>query len=290
LLSYQSTPVQELHDAVFEKAGVRVLVKREDLNHPYVSGNKWWKLKYNLEEASKQGKKTLLTFGGAYSNHVYATAATAHELGFTSIAIIRGEETLPLNPTLRFAKERGTKIYYVTREAYRTKSSVDFIQPLYERFGDFYLIPEGGTNALAVKGVEEFAHSLGNEFDYLCCAMGTGGTLAGLIRGLINTKEILGFPVLMGGAFLKEEVEKLIGTSYTHWKLFTDYHFGGYAKTTPELLHFISRYEHVHNHLLDQVYTGKLFYGIYDLIRKQYFSRGSTILILHSGGLQGRTL
>ncbi len=266
------------------------MVKREDLNHPFVSGNKWWKLKYNLDEMRKQGKECLLTFGGAYSNHLYATAAAAKELGFTSIGIIRGEETLPLNPTLRFAKEQGMALHYVSREVYCTKSDAAFIEQLRQRFGDFYLIPEGGTNDLAVRGVEEFAQMLGNDFDYLCCAMGTGGTLAGLIRGLNNTKEILGFPVLKGGAFLKEEVEKFIGTSYTNWKLFTHYHFGGYAKTMPELLQFISGYEHMHNHLLDQVYTGKLFYGIYDLIRQQYFSRGSTVLILHSGGLQGRTI
>jgi len=290
LLFYQATPIQELHDAVFDKAGVRVLVKREDLNHPYVSGNKWWKLKYNLEEASRQGKETLLTFGGAYSNHIYATAAAAHELGFKSIALIRGEETQPLNSTLRFAKERGTKIYYVTREAYRAKSASEFVQQLHKRFGDFYMIPEGGTNDLAVKGVEEFAHSLGNDFDYLCCAMGTGGTLAGLIRGLENAKEVLGFPVLKGGAFLKEGAEKLIGINYTSWKVYPEYHFGGYAKTTPELLEFISSYERMHNHMLDQVYTGKMFYGVYDLMHQNYFRRGTTILLLHTGGLQGRNV
>lgn len=290
MLSYQGTPVLELHDTLFDNAGVRVLVKREDLNHPFVSGNKWWKLKYNLEEAVKQGKECLLTFGGAYSNHIYATAAAANELGLKSIGVIRGEETLPINPTLRFVHKQGMTLHYVSREAYRSKSSTIFIEQLRHRFGDFYLIPEGGTNELAVKGVEAFVQTLGDEFDYLCCAMGTGGTLAGLIRGLKNKKEILGFPVLKGGAFLKEEVETLIGPSYTNWKLFTDYHFGGYAKTTPELMQFISTYERMHHHMLDQVYTGKAFFGAHNLIRKNYFRRGCTILLLHSGGLQGRTI
>jgi len=288
LLQYIPTPVQEIHDPLFERAGVRVLVKREDLNHPYISGNKWWKLKYNLEEAHRLKQTTLLTFGGAYSNHIYATAAAAYELGLNSIGIIRGEEILPLNETLAFAKSRGMKLQYISREDYRKKNEAAFVQTLIKQFGDFYLIPEGGTNEMAVKGTTEFAQTLGKEFDYLCCAAGTGGTLAGLINGLKGEKTILGFPVLKGGEFLNEEIEKLLPAKYQNWKLITDYHFGGYAKKDNTLLNFINQFEFTQSIMLDHVYMGKLIYGVFDLISKYYFSKGSTLLILHTGGLQGR--
>ena len=263
------------------------MIKREDMNHPFVSGNKWWKLKYNLEEAKRQNKKTLLTFGGAYSNHIYATAAAAHELNFESIGIIRGEETLPLNYTLEFAKEQGMRIHYVSREAYRKKSEPEFIQQLQNQFGDFYLIPEGGTNELAVKGVEEFARTIGNEFDYLCCAVGTGGTIAGMIRGIDMDKEILGFSVLKGGEFLKNEIEKFLHEWYGNWVLHTSYHHGGYAKTSEPLLSFMNNFKAKHGIPLDHVYTGKLFWGVMEEIKSGRFKKGSRVLILHSGGLQG---
>jgi 1-aminocyclopropane-1-carboxylate deaminase len=286
MLRYTQTPIQELHDPLLDKAAVRVLVKREDLNHPYVSGNKWWKLKYNLEEAKRLGHKTLLTFGGAYSNHIFSTAAAAHELGFESIGIIRGEETLPLNPTLSFAKSCGMRLKYITREAYRQKTTNEFMDKLHQEFGDFYLIPEGGTNALAVQGVEAFARALGEEFDYLCCAVGTGGTLAGLVKGIPANKTILGFSVLKGGGFLKDEVEKMLGKKAENWEIQTAYHFGGYGKTTRLLHEFIKDQSMKNNLPLDSVYTGKLVAGIYDLIRVGYFRKGATILVVHSGGLQ----
>ncbi len=185
MLQYQETPIQEIHDMVLEKAGLRLLIKREDLNHPLVSGNKWWKLKYNLMEAAQKNFKTLLTYGGAYSNHIFATAAAASELGFKSIGIIRGEEVLPLNPTLAFAQETryGTAFHL-------TGGLPCKIQRLHwKRFDNFYFIPEGGSNLLAVKGVCEFASKLDVPYDYLCCAVGTGGTLSGLIEGVPSRKK-----------------------------------------------------------------------------------------------------
>jgi 1-aminocyclopropane-1-carboxylate deaminase len=287
LLTYTPTPIQEIHDPLFNQAGVRVLVKREDLNHPYVSGNKWWKLKYNLEEAKKLGHKTLLTFGGAYSNHIFSTAAAAHELGFESIGIIRGEKILPLNPTLSFAKSRGMRLKYISREAYRQKTNPESIDKLHQEFGDFYLIPEGGTNALAVKGVEEFAQTLGDGFDYLCCAVGTGGTLAGLVKGIPADRTMLGISVLKGGRFLKADVENLIGTDLSNWSINEDFHFGGYGKTNVELNQFID-FTYEHKSLpLDKVYTAKAFYGLRNLITSGNFKKGSTVLFLHTGGLQG---
>ena len=288
MLRYTPTPTVEITDPIVEKAGVRLLIKREDLNHPLISGNKWWKLKYNLAEAQTQNKKTLLTFGGAYSNHMYATAAAAAELGFKSIGIIRGEETLPLNSTLSFAKQRGMSLHYVSRELYRTKTSSQFMYALEQQFGDFYLIPEGGTNILAVKGATEFAQTLNTDFDYVCCPVGTGGTLAGLIEGLPE-KKVIGFSVLKGGEFLANDIQALT-TVKGNWNVVSDYHFGGYAKTNSALEQFIRTFEANHAILLDQVYTGKMMAGIYDLIQKGHFVKGNTILAIHTGGLQGKSV
>ena len=285
MLQYQETPIQEIHDTILEEAGVRLLVKREDLNHPLVSGNKWWKLKYNLAEASQKNLKTLLTYGGAYSNHIFATAAAASELGFHSIGIIRGEEVLPLNPTLAFARDQGMALHYISREAYRTKSEVARLK---EQFDNFYLIPEGGSNSLAIKGVKEFATRLDGSYDYLCCAVGTGGTLGGLIEGVPVDKKILGFPVLKGGQFLIDDIKKLSEKAkhLSNWQLRYDYHFGGYAKVTPELVQFVNRFKSVHDVPLELVYTGKMMAGVYNLISQGFFSRGTTILAIHTGGLQ----
>ncbi len=287
-LQYNTTPIVEITTPEIQQAGIKLLIKREDLNHPFVSGNKWWKLKYNLQAAQQQGYKTLLTFGGAYSNHIYATAAAAHELGLKSIGILRGEETLPLNATLAFAKSKGMQLHYVSREVYRTKNDEAFIQSLRDRFGEFYLIPEGGTNALAVKGVAEFAHILKEEiaFDYLCLPVGTGGTMAGMIEGLDESKRVLGFVSLKGGEFLEHEIQT--HTERRNFTLLHDYHFGGYAKMPQALNQFTSQFEKDHSIQLDPVYTSKMIFGVFDLIRKGFFKNDSTIMILHTGGLQGR--
>jgi 1-aminocyclopropane-1-carboxylate deaminase len=289
-LLYTTTPIIELKSPALAVSSVRILVKREDQNHVHASGNKWWKLKYNLNEAIRLGHNTLLTFGGAYSNHIYATAATAKELGVKSIGIIRGEEVQPLNHTLAFAASCGMKLHFVSRDEYRSKTDDAFIQKLYEQFGDFYLIPEGGTNELAVNGVAEFGSGLINEaeFDYICLPVGTGGTIAGIVRGMNGNKKILGFSVLKGGSFLNDEVKRWVGGSIDNWSIVEDYHFGGYAKTTNELLNFMTDFEKQHQVPLDQVYTAKLVFGVFDMIQKGYFKKESTILILHTGGLQGR--
>jgi 1-aminocyclopropane-1-carboxylate deaminase len=288
MLQYRSTPIVELKLSIFEEASVRVLVKCEYLNHPFVTGNKWWKLKYNLEVTTKLEHKTILTFGGAYSNHIYAAAAACRELELKSIGIIRGEEPLPLNPTLSFAKECGMELHYISREAYRKKNEESFLQNLKDQFGDFYLIPEGGTNELAVKGVKEFAQSLAKEveFDYLCLPVGTGGTMAGMIEGTDESKKILGFVSLKGGEFLEHEIRTY--TEKTNFKLLLDYHFGGYAKMSQSLNDFTNQFEIDYSIQLDPVYTSKMMFGVFDLIEKKFFKKNSTILILHTGGLQGR--
>jgi 1-aminocyclopropane-1-carboxylate deaminase len=287
-LTYNQTPILELKDSLLQEANVRLLIKCEYLNHPLVSGNKWWKLKYNLVEAARLGKKRLLTFGGAYSNHIYATAATANELGFELVGIIRGEETLPLNSTLAFAKGKGMQLHYVTREDYRKKTEPDFQKKLTDLFGDFYLIPEGGTNELAVKGCEEFGKQLNREveFDYLCLPVGTGGTIAGMISGFDAEKKIIGFPALKGAQFLEREIRTY--TDKENWQLMYDYHFGGYAKSKKELTDFMEQFERAHNIPLDPIYTAKMMFGIFDLVKQGFFKRGSTLLIVHTGGLQDR--
>jgi 1-aminocyclopropane-1-carboxylate deaminase len=291
MLNYVETPVKEIYDDLFDRVGISVYVKHEELNHPTVSGNKWWKLKYNLERAKNLNYDTVLTFGGAYSNHVYATAAAASEYGFKSIGVIRGEETRPLNSTLTFASACGMQLHYISREAYRIKKHAPFLDELKNKWGHFYLIPEGGTNDLAVKGCAEFAsEKLNFDFDYLCLPVGTGGTLAGMVAGLPESKSVIGFAVLKGGDFLKDDVRELVkkfsDREYSNWSIQTDYHFGGYARFTPKLMQFISRMEQQHHLRLDHVYTGKLMAGVYDLIEKSYFKRGSRVLILHTGGLR----
>jgi 1-aminocyclopropane-1-carboxylate deaminase/D-cysteine desulfhydrase-like pyridoxal-dependent ACC family enzyme len=231
----------------------------------------------------------LLTFGGAYSNHIIATAAAGRELGLKTIGIIRGDEVLPLNHTLAFAESCGMKLHYISREAYRKKTEPGFMEQLHREFGNFYLIPEGGTNELAIKGCAEFAAQLKNEIDfhYLCLSIGTGGTMAGIIEGLDASKRVIGFSSLKGGAFLEEEIRKMILPENTNWSINTDYHFGGYGKTSSELKNFIVRVKENYQLPLDIVYTSKMFYGVMDLIKKGYFKRGTTICVLHTGGLQG---
>jgi 1-aminocyclopropane-1-carboxylate deaminase len=286
VLTYQATPFEEIHHDILDKAEIRLVVKREDLNHPYVSGNKWWKLKYNLEMAVQEGKKLILTFGGAYSNHIYATSSAANELGMQSIGIIRGEETLPLNTTLLFAQQMGMRLHYTSRKDYHRKTEPSFIQKLKDEFGDFFLIPEGGSNELAVLGVEEFTRRLEISADYICCPVGTGGTLAGIIRGLEGKKRVVGFSTLKDGSFLNEEVAKLVKQDYTNWELVTEYHFGGYAKSTPGLLRFIEDFKHHHHIPLDFIYTGKMMFGIIDLATRGFFDRGSTVVAIHTGGIR----
>lgn len=267
-------------------------MKRDDLIHEHISGNKWHKLKYNLREAVEQNHHTLLTFGGAYSNHIAATAFAANKAGVSSIGIIRGEDD-ETNPTLSFARQHRMQLHCISREEYRRKTEVSFLDELEETFGRFYLIPEGGANGLGVRGCAEILPEIEEEFDLVCCAAGTGTTLAGLALTLRENQELLGFPALKGGEFLKGEVERLMMESRlrpiatVNFKLVTDYHFGGYAKMKPELLEFINGFTVRTGIRLDPIYTGKMMYGIYDLIKKGNIPEGKTVLAVHTGGLQG---
>ncbi len=270
---------------------VKIFIKRLDLIHPHISGNKWFKLKFNLDEAKTKGYDTLLTFGGAYSNHIHATAAAGKLFGFNTIGIIRGEEHLPLNPTLHFAKEQGMQIHYVTRSGYRNKHTRGFQDQLKDKFGNVYIIPEGGTNQLALKGAAEIPELIETDYDYLCTPCGTAGTISGLIAGLKGENNIIGFSVLKGGGFLIDNVytylNEYCGKAFSNLSIYLDYHFGGYAKINKELIKFKDEFEKLNSIPLDYVYTAKMIYGIYDLIKNGYFPNGSSIMALHTGGLQG---
>ena len=272
---------------LLKEYNVELYIKREDKIHPSISGNKYRKLKYNLQEAQKFGHDTLLTFGGAYSNHIAAVASAGKEFGFKTIGIIRGEELedkIVENPTLQFAKSKGMKFKFISRNAYRGKESEVFLNNLKKEFEDFYLVPEGGTNQLAVKGCEEILNEADTTFDYICCAVGTGGTISGIINASKAHQEVLGFPALKGD-FLSTNISKFV--SKDNWELITDYHFGGYAKVNSELIDFINQFKKEHNIPLDPVYTGKLMFGVIKMIEENYFKQKTKILVIHTGGLQG---
>lgn len=274
-------------DVALKKLSLSLSIKREDLIHPFVSGNKYRKLKYNLAKAKTMGCKVLLSFGGAYSNHIAAVASAGEMYGFGTIGIIRGDELAfenELNPTLAFAVKCGMQLKYVTREAYRGKTSLDFMETLKSEFGDFYFIPEGGTNDLAVKGCEEILDLKDEAYDYICCSVGTGGTIAGLINASASHQKVLGFPALKGD-FLQEDIRKFAVRD--NWELKTNYHFGGYGKIKPELITFINRFNKAYHIPLDPIYTGKMMFGIFDLIDKGFFPKDSKLLAIHTGGLQG---
>jgi 1-aminocyclopropane-1-carboxylate deaminase len=325
-------PLQRIEDTLLDARQVRLYVKRDDLLHPYVSGNKFRKLKYNLLEMKRLGKTGLITFGGAYSNHIHAVAAAGQLMGVPTIGIIRGEdpkdmsEDIPvrLNSTLQSAEQWGMYLHFISRTAYRNKDQI--IKDLSDRYSDYYWLPEGGTNTLAMQGaaevVDEIMAELGFQPDYICQAVGTGGTTAGIISAAVTLSKpikVIGFAALKGD-FLTKEVQQLlniaqneqteIGTiksnpvqpgilnyqfepeisafdSRLHWFIQNDYHFGGYAKWTTPLIDFINQFKIQHGISLDPIYTGKLFYGLFDMIEKGYFPKNTTIVAVHTGGLQG---
>ncbi|MBN3872971.1 1-aminocyclopropane-1-carboxylate deaminase/D-cysteine desulfhydrase [Nostoc sp. JL33] len=297
-------PLQQINSEIARDAGVELYVLRLDLMHPWVNGNKWFKLKYNLLEAKEKNFTTLLTFGGAYSNHIYATAAAGNLFGFRTIGVIRGEERLPLNPTLSFAVQQGMQLVYLNRQTYRQRNTPPLQEYLQQRFGEVFIIPEGGSNLNGVRGCTEI---VGNAmptagyayaFDHICVACGTATTLAGIALSLDQKQRAIAFPVLKNGAFLAQEIESLL-TNYlasglpapysspADWELICDYHFGGYAKVNDNLLLFSQQFREEHGVPLDYVYTAKMFYGVMDLLQQGFFCRGDSLLLVHTGGLQG---
>lgn len=291
------SPLQKLDSPLLRKADVELYVKRDDLIHPEFGGNKWRKLRYNLRQASVQNKTRLLTFGGAWSNHIYATAAAGKAYDFDTIGIIRGEKHSPLNSCLAFATDCGMRLHYVSRSDYRRKSDTDFIEQLQQRFGDFYLIPEGGRNTLALTGCRDIVDEITIEFDTLCCACGTGTTLAGIITALQHRHSprpvaAIGFSALKAKGYMEQQVKALLEpdecrVSEVNWHIEDEFHFGGYAKLNDDLRQFMNRFQKDYGFELDAVYTAKMFYGLLQLIAQGRFHPGHRIIAVHSGGLQG---
>jgi 1-aminocyclopropane-1-carboxylate deaminase len=266
---------------------VDLFIKRDDLLHPLISGNKFRKLKHNITTVQEQNHTQLLTFGGAFSNHIVAVAAAGKEFGFQTIGVIRGDELatqIEENPSLKLARDCGMKLVFVSREQYRHKYEKSTLEFWQKKYGEYYLLPEGGTNELAVKGCEEILTTQDEIFDYICCAVGTGGTISGLINSAQSHQKIIGFPALKGD-FLEEDICKF--TARKNWELCGDYHFGGYGKVTPQLIQFLNDFHARYQIPLDPIYTGKMVFGVMDLIEKKYFKKGSKILLIHTGGLQG---
>jgi 1-aminocyclopropane-1-carboxylate deaminase len=280
-LSYTNTRIVTWKDPSLP---VRVLVKMECENNSRVPGNKWWKLKYNIE-AAREAAVPILTFGGAFSNHIFATASAAHAIGLSCIGIIRGEEVS--NPVLESARRNGMHLEFVSRTAYRHKSEESFIADLNEKFGEFFLIPEGGTNEAAIRGCREWGNMLQQriEFDTLCLPVGTGGTMAGLITSMHGDKTVIGFSSLKDGVFLKNDVSKWAMGTTCNWYIETAYDFGGYAKMTEVLKQFMEDTRQEQGIVLDPVYTSKTMFGVLDLARSGKFIEGSTVLVLHTGGI-----
>ncbi len=278
------TPYQTL-DLPFP---VQLTVKRLDLIHPQISGNKFFKLKYNLLAAKQQNLNQVLTFGGAYSNHIAATAYAAHYFGFQSIGVIRGEELAKqaLNPTLQTAQDFGMQLHFVSRAEYRRRHEIEYLQQLKQRYPNTLIIPEGGTNQLAIQGTKEILSTDDREnYDVIGCAVGTGGTIAGIIESSSDQQHILGFSALKGD-FLKHDIQKW--TNKTNWSLTDEYCCGGYAKTNSELLQFMQQFEQQYAVSLEQIYTAKMMMGLFDLIQQGNFPVNTRILAIHTGGLQGR--
>jgi len=284
------SPVTQLHTDLLNEKKVQLFIKRDELIHPVLQGNKWRKLKYNLLEAKIKKHKTLLSFGGPYSNHLHALAFAGKQFKFNSIGIIRGEKPAALNPCLQDMKDWGMQLEYIKRIDYKQKATDEFIHNLQNKFGDFYLIPEGGNNPAGIKGCAELLDELNQDYDFICSEVGSGTMFSSIIAH--NKKpntHFLGF-VVMKNQQLENEIYNSIKPykkNRSEWSLNHDYHFGGFAKASTELHQFILNFKTQSNIQLEPVYSGKMLYGIFDLISKDHFKPGARILAIHGGGLQG---
>jgi 1-aminocyclopropane-1-carboxylate deaminase len=314
---FSPSPLQAIEDERLEGRNIRLFLKRDDLLHlffkeilfgeknitPSVSGNKFRKMKYNLLWVKHQGVEKVLTFGGAFSNHIHAVAAAGQIFDFQTIGVIRGERAEQLSPTLRFAEANGMILHFINRSDYRNKELI--VNELRDRFGDFYYLPEGGTNELALQGTAEIVGEIetqlnGKSPDFISVACGTGGTIAGIISAAKPPTHVLGFSALKGD-FLQKDVTTLLQSAQNaqntegsyffennqNWSINTDFHCGGYARWTAELIDFINNFKEKHNIQLDPIYTGKMLLGIFKLAETGFFPQNSTIVAVHTGGLQG---
>jgi 1-aminocyclopropane-1-carboxylate deaminase len=279
------SPVQQIKNKLFDERGLKVFIKRDDLIHPIISGNKWRKLKYILKRAQAENKTHLVTFGGVYSNHLLATAAAAAKFGFKTTGIVRGEAVD--NDTLFLCRLHGMDLIFTDRDSYRDKPAL--FKKHFDNNPEAFFIDEGGASAEGAKGCSELVDELAETYDHIFCASGTGTTAAGIINGIQHHHLSTLFhavPVLKNGNFIKDEIDKFLITP-ANYHLHTNYHFGGYAKADEKLIEFIKQFVAATGILIEPVYTGKMLYAVYDLAANNYFKPGSSILAIHSGGIWG---
>jgi len=287
-VNLQQAVLQPLHDELFVQKQISIAVLRLDRIHPVISGNKWFKLKYHLQQARLQNKKGILTFGGAWSNHLVATAFACHQAGLAAIGIIRGEQSLNLSATLQDAQQYGMQLQFISRALYSSESQI--IPQLQASYPDYYIVPQGGQSDLGVQGAAEIVQLAPlKSYSHLACAAGTGTMLAGLVRASLPKQQVIGISSLKIPPGDNNTLNSFVAhyTNTKNYTIFYDYHFGGYAKKTNELITFMNRVYEKYNLPTDFVYTGKLLYGILNLVQNGYFTSGSSLLIIHSGGLQG---
>jgi 1-aminocyclopropane-1-carboxylate deaminase len=286
--------------SAFAKAEIFVFLKRDDLIHPIISGNKWRKLKYNMKEAAKQGAQGIVTFGGAYSNHLVAAAFAAQAAGMPMVAMVRGEEAVgdAQNTTMAQLRSCGAEVVGLTREAYSKKEDPLFLAELAARYPNHFIIPEGGANLLGLRGCMEILHEVTEPFNVVAAPLGTATTFAGLLASGFAAQQFLGFPAIKGGDYLNAHVENFLMNAKQQglvpdtlrqpaWQLVTDYHFGGFGKMPPELIAFMNHFFDETGIPLDPVYTAKMMLGLANMAQSGCFAKGTRILALHTGGLQG---
>jgi 1-aminocyclopropane-1-carboxylate deaminase len=286
--TFQPSILKKINDPWLEQRQIELYIKRDDLLHPVISGNKWRKLKYSLDHALSLGSDTLISMGGAYSNHLHALAYVGKVLGLKTIGLIRGEQPLVLSTTLNDIKRWNMELRFVSRTDYRLLRQYKNYDTLPGLKSGEYWLPEGGATNLALQGVAELITEIGIPYDSFCVPCGTGATLAGVAEVASESVSVLGFAALKNASFLTADVDALLSQSRNNWQINLDYHFGGFGKINAELSAFIEEFELKSAIPLEPIYTGKMIYGIYDLIKKNYFKPGQRIIALHTGGLQGK--
>lgn len=284
-----NSPLQKLSSELFEAHNLNVYVKRDDLIHPFISGNKWRKCFYLLKHIVNNGYKSAVTFGGAYSNHIHAFSYACNQLGLKSIGIIRGEELAnkPLNSTLSFARDHGMELIFVSRDEYKKRYNESYNEELAINH-DAYVVPEGGTTLLAIEGFKEMLNEIRSEikFDSIWVPCGSGGTIAGINTNLLSTEQVVGINVLKGTeGNLTETIQNF--SSINNYIINNDYHFGGYAKHNPDLLSFMADFDKYFNIELEEVYSAKMFYSFFDMVKKGAIEN-KTVVLCHTGGLQSK--
>ncbi len=285
--TFQPSTLTKIDDPLLAAFSIELWMKRDDLLHPIISGNKWRKLKYCLNHALTLNADTIISMGGMYSNHLHALAYTGHILGLKTQGFIRGQQPSVLTPTLIDIQNWGMKLSFISRSEYRTLRQYKAPQALPNIKPNEYWLPEGGAQVFALKGVAELVNEIDIAYDTLCVPCGTGTTLAGIINAAPSQVNLLGFAALKNAGFLETDVKELIARPGNHWDIKLNYHLGGFAKTTADLLSFISNFENKTGIILEPVYTGKMMYGLYDLIKKHTFKPDQRLIAIHTGGLQG---